>query len=160
MVPSPQVATYDLQPSMSAEGICDGLVAALATRQYDFMLCNFANCDMVGHTGSLAAAIAAVETVDGCIGRILTAAGQGGACVIFTADHGNADVMVDPLTGAPHTAHTTNPVPLIIVDPDGAVPLRAGGALCDVGPTVLELLGLAVPPEMSGRSLRLTPVTA
>ena len=160
MVPSPQVATYDLQPSMSAEGICDGLVAALATRQYDFMLCNFANCDMVGHTGSLAAAIAAVETVDGCIGRILTAAGQGGACVIFTADHGNADVMVDPLTGAPHTAHTTNPVPLIIVDPDGAVPLRAGGALCDVGPTVLELLGLTVPPEMSGRSLRLTPVTA
>ena len=160
MVPSPKVATYDLQPSMSAEGICDGLVAALETRQYDFMLCNFANCDMVGHTGSLAAAIAAVETVDRCIGRILDAAEIGGARVIFTADHGNADVMVDPLTGAPHTAHTTNPVPLLIVDPDGAVPLRAGGALCDVGPTVLELLGLTVPPEMSGRSLRLAPVSA
>ena len=160
MVPSPKVATYDLQPSMSAEGICDGLVTALETRQYDFMLCNFANCDMVGHTGSLSAAIAAVQTVDGCIGRILDAAEKGGARVIFTADHGNADVMVDPITGAPHTAHTTNPVPLLIVDPDGAVPLRAGGALCDVGPTVLELLGLTVPPEMSGRSLRLSPVTA
>ncbi len=160
MVPSPKVATYDLQPSMSAEGICDGLVTALATRQYDFMLCNFANCDMVGHTGSLPAAIAAVETVDFCIGRILAAAEAGGARVIFTADHGNADVMVDPLTGAPHTAHTTNPVPLIIVEPEGAVPLRAGGALCDVGPTVLELLGLTVPREMSGHSLRLPLVTA
>ena len=160
MVPSPKVATYDLQPEMSASGICDGLVAALETRQYDFMLCNFANCDMVGHTGSLPAAIAAVQAVDACIGRILVAAEQGGARVIFTADHGNADVMVDPVTGAPHTAHTTNPVPLIIVDPDGVVPLRAGGALCDVGPTVLELLGLSVPPDMSGRSLRLSPVPA
>jgi len=160
MVPSPKVATYDLQPSMSAAGICDGLVTALETRQYDFMLCNFANCDMVGHTGSLPAAIAAVETVDACIGRILVAAEAGGAHVIFTADHGNADVMVDPLTGAPHTAHTTNPVPLIIVDREGVVPLRAGGALCDVGPTVLELLGLTVPPEMTGRSLRLVAVTA
>ncbi len=160
MVPSPKVATYDLQPEMSASGICDGLVAALETRQYDFMLCNFANCDMVGHTGSLPAAVAAVQAVDACIGRILVAAEVGGARVIFTADHGNADVMVDPVTGAPHTAHTTNPVPLIIVDPDGAVPLRASGALCDVGPTVLELLGLTVPPEMPGRSLRLAPVTA
>ncbi|MDZ7632432.1 MAG: 2,3-bisphosphoglycerate-independent phosphoglycerate mutase [Gemmatimonadaceae bacterium] len=160
MVPSPKVATYDLQPEMSAAGICDGLVAALETRQYDFMLCNFANCDMVGHTGSLPAAIAAVEAVDGCIGRIVAAAATGGARVIFTADHGNADVMVDPVTGAPHTAHTTNPVPLAIVDPDGVVPLRAGGALCDVGPTVLDLLGLTVPPEMSGRSLRLAAVPA
>jgi 2,3-bisphosphoglycerate-independent phosphoglycerate mutase len=160
MVPSPKVATYDLQPEMSAAGICDGLVDALANRTYDFVLCNFANCDMVGHTGSLPAAIAAVEAVDTCIGRILTAADAGGARVIFTADHGNADVMVDPVTGAPHTAHTTNPVPLLIVDPDGAVPLRAGGALCDVGPTVLELLGLTVPQEMSGRSLRLAAVSA
>jgi 2,3-bisphosphoglycerate-independent phosphoglycerate mutase len=160
MVPSPKVATYDLQPEMSAAGICDGLVDALRTRQYDFMLCNFANCDMVGHTGSLPAAIAAVEAVDACIGRIVEAAAQGGARVIFTADHGNADVMVDPLTGAPHTAHTTNPVPLLILDPDGAVPLRSGGALCDVGPTVLELLGLAIPPEITGRSLRLAAVPA
>ncbi len=160
MVPSPKVATYDLQPEMSAAGICDGLVDALETRKYDFMLCNFANCDMVGHTGSLPAAIAAVQAVDACIGRILTAAHIGGARVIFTADHGNADVMVDPVTGAPHTAHTTNPVPLAIVDPEGTVALRAGGALCDVGPTVLELLGLSIPPEMSGRTLRLVPVTA
>ena len=160
MVPSPKVATYDLQPEMSAAGICDGLVEALETRQYDFMLCNFANCDMVGHTGSLPAAIAAVQAVDVCIGRIVTAAAQGDARVIFTADHGNADVMVDPVTGAPHTAHTTNPVPLLIVDSDGAVPLRAGGALCDVGPTVLELLGLTIPPDMGGRSLRMAAVTA
>jgi len=160
MVPSPKVATYDLQPEMSASGVCDGLVEALETRRYDFMLCNFANCDMVGHTGSLRAAIAAVQAVDTCIGRILSAAALGGARVIFTADHGNADVMVDPLTGAPHTAHTTNPVPLLIVDPEGATPLRAGGALCDVGPTVLELLGLPIPEEMSGTSLRLAPVTA
>jgi len=160
MVPSARVATYDLQPEMSAAGICDGLVEALETRKYDFMLCNFANCDMVGHTGSLPAAIAAVQAVDACIGRILTAAAVGGARVIFTADHGNADVMVDPVTGAPHTAHTTNPVPLLIVDPEGVVPLRAGGALCDVGPTVLELLGLPVPTEMSGRTLRVAPVAA
>ena len=160
MVPSPKVATYDLQPEMSAAGICDGLVEALETCKYDFILCNFANCDMVGHTGSLPAAIAAVEAVDACIGRILAAAETGGARVIFTADHGNADVMVDPLTGGPHTAHTTNPVPLLIVDPDGAVPLRAGGALCDVGPTVLELLGLTIPPEMGGRTLRAAAVPA
>ena len=160
MVPSPKVATYDLQPEMSAAGICDGLVEALETRKYNFVLCNFANCDMVGHTGSLPAAIAAVQAVDACIGRILIAAGKGDATVIFTADHGNADVMVDPVTGAPHTAHTTNPVPLLIVDPDGAVPLRAGGALCDVGPTVLELLGLAIPSEMGGTSLRLATVQA
>ena len=158
MVPSPKVATYDLQPEMSASGICDGLVDALEHRRYDFMLCNFANCDMVGHTGSLPAAVAAVEAVDGCIGRIVEAAEMSGARVIFTADHGNADVMVDPVTGAPHTAHTTNPVPLLILDPEGAVPLRAGGALCDVGPTVLDLLGLTVPPEMSGRTLRLVEV--
>jgi 2,3-bisphosphoglycerate-independent phosphoglycerate mutase len=160
MVPSPKVATYDLQPEMSAAGICDGLVEALETQRYNFMLCNFANCDMVGHTGSLPAAIAAVQAVDACIGRIVQAAERGGARVIFTADHGNADVMIDPVTGAPHTAHTTNPVPLLIVDPDGAVPLRAGGALCDVGPTVLDLLGLQVPAEMSGVSLRMVSVPA
>jgi 2,3-bisphosphoglycerate-independent phosphoglycerate mutase len=160
MVPSPKVATYDLQPEMSATGVCDGLVEAIEQRTYDFMLCNFANCDMVGHTGSLPAAIAAVEAVDACVGRVLAAAAVTGARVILTADHGNADVMVNPITGAPHTAHTTNPVPLIIVDPEGAVPLRDGGALCDVGPTVLELLGLPVPPEMTGRSLRQVAVTA
>jgi 2,3-bisphosphoglycerate-independent phosphoglycerate mutase len=118
------------------------------------MLCNFANTDMVGHTGSLPAAIRAVETVDACLGRILEAAQQGGARLIITADHGNADLMVDPVTGQPHTAHTTNPVPLVVLDPDETAPLRSGGALCDVGPTVLALLGLSLPAEITGRDLR------
>jgi 2,3-bisphosphoglycerate-independent phosphoglycerate mutase len=154
MVASPKVATYDLQPEMSAAGVCDILCDALANRTHDFVLCNFANCDMVGHTGSIPAAIKAVETVDACLGRILEAARIGGARLIITADHGNADVMVDPVTGQPHTAHTTNPVPLVVLDPDGDVPLRSGGALCDVGPTALALLGLTLPDEMTGRDLR------
>jgi 2,3-bisphosphoglycerate-independent phosphoglycerate mutase len=154
MVPSPKVATYDLQPEMSAAGICDILCNALAHGTHDFVLCNFANCDMVGHTGSIPAAIKAVETVDACLGRILEAAAIGGARLIITADHGNADVMIDPITGQPHTAHTTNPVPLVVLDTAGDHPLRSGGALCDVGPTALALLGLALPPEMTGRDLR------
>lgn len=154
MVPSPKVATYDLQPEMSASGVCDILCNALAERTHDFILCNFANTDMVGHTGSLPAAIKAVEVVDRCLGRVLEAAERGGARLIITADHGNADVMVDPTTGQPHTAHTTNPVPLVLLDPDDIVPLRGGGALRDVGPTVLALLGLVPPPEMDGRDLR------
>jgi 2,3-bisphosphoglycerate-independent phosphoglycerate mutase len=154
MMPSPKVATYDLQPEMSAEGVCDILCDALAHRTHDFMLCNFANTDMVGHTGSIPAAIRAVETVDACLGRILAAAEVGGARLIITADHGNADLMVDPVTHQPHTAHTTNPVPLVVLDPDETVPLRSGGALCDVGPTVLALLGLALPSEITGRDLR------
>ncbi len=154
MVASPKVATYDLQPEMSAEGVCDILCNALEHRTHDFVLCNFANPDMVGHTGSLPAAIKAVETVDGCLGRILEAASVGGARLIITADHGNADIMIDPETGEPHTAHTTNLVPLVLLDPDEAATLRDGGALCDVGPTALKLLGLDIPAEMSGRDLR------
>lgn len=154
MVPSPKVATYDLQPSMSAPAVCDILCDALANRTHDFLLCNFANTDMVGHTGSLPAAIAAVETVDACLGRILDAAAAGGARLIITADHGNADLMVDPETGEPHTAHTTNPVPLVLLDPDATVLLRTGGALCDVGPTALALLGVPMPSEITGRDLR------
>lgn len=154
MVASPKVATYDLQPEMSAAGICDILCDALAQRTHDFVLCNFANTDMVGHTGSLPAAIKAAEVVDACLGRILEAAAIGGARLIITADHGNADVMVDPETHQPHTAHTTNPVPLVVLDPDATVPLRSGGALCDVGPTALGLLGLALPAEITGRDLR------
>jgi 2,3-bisphosphoglycerate-independent phosphoglycerate mutase len=154
VVPSPKVATYDLQPEMSAPAVCEILCHALANRTHDFMLCNFANTDMVGHTGSLPAAIRAVETVDACLGRILEAAQQGGARLIITADHGNADLMVDPVTGQPHTAHTTNPVPLVVLDPDETAPLRSGGALCDVGPTVLALLGLSLPAEITGRDLR------
>ena len=154
MVPSPKVATYDLQPEMSADGVCDILCHALEHRTHDFVLCNFANTDMVGHTGSLPAAIKAAETVDACLGRILVAARVGGARLIITADHGNADMMVDPVTGAPHTAHTTNPVPLVIVDDAHVGPLRSGGALCDVGPTALAMLHLTCPPEMTGRDLR------
>jgi 2,3-bisphosphoglycerate-independent phosphoglycerate mutase len=154
MVASPKVATYDLQPEMSANGVCDVLCNALANRTHDFMLCNFANTDMVGHTGSIPAAIKAAETVDACLARILEAARAGNAQLIITADHGNADVMVDPATGEPHTAHTTNPVPLITVFEDGHHALRSGGALCDVGPTALGMLGLQLPPEMSGRDLR------
>ena len=154
MMPSPKVATYDLQPEMSAAGVCDIVCNALANRTHDFLLCNFANTDMVGHTGSIPAAIRAVEAVDACLGRILDAAEQGGARLIITADHGNADVMVDPVTHQPHTAHTTNPVPLVVLDPDETVPLRRGGALCDVGPTALALLGLTFPPEITGRDLR------
>ncbi|HYW33128.1 MAG TPA: 2,3-bisphosphoglycerate-independent phosphoglycerate mutase [Gemmatimonas sp.] len=154
MVPSPKVPTYDLQPEMSADGVCDILCGALANRTHDFVLCNFANTDMVGHTGSLPAAIRAAEAVDRCLGRILDAAAAGGARLVVTADHGNADMMVDPTTGQPHTAHTTNPVPLVLLDPDGDVLLRSGGSLRDVGPTVLALLGVPRPAEMNGRDLR------
>jgi 2,3-bisphosphoglycerate-independent phosphoglycerate mutase len=134
--------------------VCDVLCEALANRTHDFMLCNFANTDMVGHTGSLPAAIKAVETVDACLGRVLEAAAKGGARLIITADHGNADVMVDPVTHQPHTAHTTNPVPLVLLDPDEVAPLRSSGALCDVGPPALALLGLTLPPDITGRDLR------
>jgi 2,3-bisphosphoglycerate-independent phosphoglycerate mutase len=118
------------------------------------MLCNFANADMVGHTGVLPAVITAVETVDQCLGRILAAAEPAGATVLVTADHGNCELMIDPETGGAHTAHTTNPVPFVAVRA-GASSLRAAGALCDVGPTVLRLLGIDPPAEMTGRDLRL-----
>ncbi len=158
MVPSPKVATYDLQPEMSAREVCDILCNALANRTHDFVLCNFANGDMVGHTGSLPAAIRAVETVDYCLSRVLEAAAAGGARLLVTADHGNCDIMIDPQTGSPHTAHTTNPVPLVIRDPDGEWLLRDDGALCDVGPTALRMLGLTLPSEMTGRDLRVAPL--
>lgn len=153
LVPSQQVATYDLAPAMSAEGITDVLCGAIAKPEHDFILCNYANADMVGHTGVAPAVIEAVETVDRCLGRVLAAAEATGATVLVTADHGNCELMVDPETGGPHTAHTTNPVPLAAVRA-GAGPLRSGGALCDVGPTVLRLLGMEPPPEMTGRDLR------
>jgi 2,3-bisphosphoglycerate-independent phosphoglycerate mutase len=155
LVPSPKVATYDLKPDMSAVEVTDDLCRAIESGTYDFLLCNYANGDMVGHTGVLQAAIAAVECVDRCLTRVLASAAQAGARVIITADHGNCETMIDPATGGPHTAHTTNPVPFTIVDPDGDRPLRQGGALCDVGPTVLAMLGLAQPAEMTGRDLRL-----
>jgi 2,3-bisphosphoglycerate-independent phosphoglycerate mutase len=156
LVPSQKVATYDLAPEMSADGVTDVLCRSIEAREHEFILCNYANGDMVGHSGSLAATIVAVETVDRCVARVLAAADKAGARLLITADHGNCEMMIDPATGGPHTAHTTNPVPLVIVDPEGDRPLRAGGALCDVGPTVLQLLGLDQPVEMTGTDLRQT----
>jgi len=155
LVASQKVATYDLMPEMSAPGITDVLCNAIEKRGHDFILCNYANGDMVGHTGSMPATIAAVETVDRCLARVLAAAERTGTRVLVTADHGNCEMMIDPETGGPHTAHTTSPVPFIVVDPDGEKPLRSGGALCDVGPTLLSMLGLEQPAEMTGRDLRI-----
>ena len=152
LVPSPKVATYDLAPEMSARGVTDVLTEQLARREHAFFLCNFANADMVGHTGVPSAILKAVETVDECLGRILPVAEATGTRVLITADHGNCEMMVDPETGGPHTAHTTNPVPFLAVGTPYAR-LRSGGALADVAPTILDLLGLEQPREMTGRSL-------
>jgi 2,3-bisphosphoglycerate-independent phosphoglycerate mutase len=154
LIPSQKVATYDLAPEMSAAGVTEALCRTVEARRHDFVLCNYANADMVGHTGVLDAVIRAVETVDQCLARVLTSAEKAGADVIITADHGNCETMIDPATGGVHTAHTTNPVPLVTVGA-GSTPLREGGALCDVAPTVLGLLGVEQPVEMTGRDLRL-----
>jgi len=151
MVPSPRVATYDLQPQMSAAGVTDALVAAIA-KGYDLIVCNYANPDMVGHTGDLAAAIAACEAVDRGLTRVVAALRAAGGAMIVTADHGNCEVMVDPATGGPHTSHTTNPVPVILVGGPPGAHLR-NGRLADVAPTLLQLMGLPLPPEMTGTSL-------
>jgi 2,3-bisphosphoglycerate-independent phosphoglycerate mutase len=152
LVPSQQVATYDLRPEMSAAGITDTLIAALDRGDHDFFLCNFANADMVGHTGVIPAVQTAIETVDGCLARILPVAERRGVRLLITADHGNAEQMIDPKTGGPHTAHTTNPVPFLGVG-DTLTGWRDGGALCDVAPTILQLLGLPQPAEMTGQTL-------
>ena len=157
LVPSQKVATYDLMPEMSAPGVTDVLCKAIAAKHHDFILCNYANGDMVGHSGVLPAAIKAVETVDDCLARVLATAERADATVLVTADHGNCELMIDPATGGPHTAHTTNPVPIVIVgDGAGTRHLRAGGSLRDVGPTILQLLGIEPPKEMTGKDLRET----
>ena len=152
MIASPKdVATYDLKPEMSAKGVADAVVAALEARDLDFVLVNFANPDMVGHTGVLGAAITAVEAVDAGVGRIWEAVRAQGGAMIVTADHGNCELMKDPATGQPHTAHTTNPVPLLYCnESDAAAKVRPGGRICDVAPTMLELLGLEKPAAMTG----------
>jgi len=147
------VPTYDLKPEMSAIPLTDKTVEVILSRQYDFILLNYANPDMVGHTGVLEAAIKAVETVDAQLARLLAAAEQIGATVIVTADHGNCELMVDPETGQPHTAHTMNRVPFILITPDGSSPPLREGALCNVAPTVLQLMGIPKPPEMDAESL-------
>ncbi|EDM70455.1 phosphoglyceromutase [Roseobacter sp. AzwK-3b] len=151
MAPSPKVATYDLQPEMSAAEVTDHLVAAIA-EGYDLIVVNYANPDMVGHTGDLAAAMAACEAVDRGLGQVLDALETHGGAMIVTADHGNCEVMVDPESGGPHTAHTLNPVPVILVG--GPQEARLGkGRLADLAPTILELMGLPKPEEMTGKSL-------
>jgi 2,3-bisphosphoglycerate-independent phosphoglycerate mutase len=153
MVPSPKVATYDLQPEMSAAGVTDALVQGITSGQHDFILCNYANADMVGHSGSIPATIKAVETVDACLSRVLKAAESAGTRLLVTADHGNAEMLIDPETGGPHTAHTTNPVPFVAIDWGQEQRLRSGGALCDVAPTILSMLGIEQPAEMTGVTL-------
>jgi 2,3-bisphosphoglycerate-independent phosphoglycerate mutase len=155
LVPSPKVPTYDLQPWMSAPELTEHTVERILTGVDDFLLINYANPDMVGHTGVMAAAVAACEAADAGLGRLLAAVAARGGAAIVIADHGNAEMMLTPF-GEPHTAHTTNPVPCVLVTDDPAragVHLRDGGALCDVAPTVLSLLGLAQPAAMTGRSL-------
>ncbi|MFL6822677.1 MAG: 2,3-bisphosphoglycerate-independent phosphoglycerate mutase [Xanthobacteraceae bacterium] len=151
MVPSPKVATYDLKPEMSAPELTDKAVEAIGSGRYDLIVLNYANPDMVGHTGSLAAAVKAVEAVDTGLGRIAEAIAKAGGALLVTADHGNCETMRDPQTGGPHTAHTTNPVPVLLVGV-GNVSL-AEGRLADVAPTLLELMDLSQPTEMTGRSL-------
>ena len=151
LVPSPKVATYDLKPEMSAPEVTDRLVAAIQGGRYDAIVCNYANGDMVGHTGNFEAAVKAVETLDACIGRVVAAAWSAGGEVLITADHGNAEKMHDDGTGQAHTAHTLNVVPLVYVG--RAATLAEGGALSDVAPTLLAMMGLPQPAEMTGRSL-------
>ncbi|HEY7037029.1 MAG TPA: 2,3-bisphosphoglycerate-independent phosphoglycerate mutase [Thermomicrobiales bacterium] len=157
LIPSPKVATYDLQPEMSAAGVTDAVVEAVRSGRFDFVIVNYANCDMVGHTGVFAAAVTAVETADTCLGRVMNAVTGAGGVAIVTADHGNAEEMIDRETGGPMTAHTTNPVPVVLVTPEGhplrRAELRSNGILSAVAPTVLRLLGLAVPTEMTTPAL-------
>mgnify|MGYP000225960528 FL=1 len=153
LVPSPKVATYDLQPEMSAPAVCDKLVEAITSGKYDVIIINFANPDMVGHTGVEPAAIKAIETVDACVGRAVDAVKEMDGVLFICADHGNAEQLVDYATGEPFTAHTTNPVPFILVNADPSYKLREGGCLADIAPTLIELMGMEQPAEMTGKSL-------
>ena len=153
LVPSPKVATYDLQPEMSAPAVCDKLVEAIKSGKYDVIIINFANPDMVGHTGIEDAAIKAIETVDACDGRTVDAVKETDGILFICADHGNAEQLVDYETGTPFTAHTTNPVPFILVNADPSFKLREGGCLADIAPTLIELMGMEQPKEMTGKSL-------
>ncbi|MEW8560590.1 MAG: 2,3-bisphosphoglycerate-independent phosphoglycerate mutase, partial [Candidatus Thiodiazotropha sp.] len=152
LVPSPKVATYDLQPEMSADEVTDHLVEAIEGGKYDVIICNYANSDMVGHTGNYEAAKVAVETLDHALGRILKAIRRTDGEMLITADHGNSEQMEDYDNHQPHTAHTTNPVPLVYVGRNGAE-LVEGGALCDISPTLLKMMGVSQPDEMQGHPL-------
>ena len=153
MAPSPKVRTYDLQPEMSSGEVTEQLVKAIRSGEQDMIIVNYANPDMVGHTGDLKAAMAACASVDRGVGAAVAALSEVGGAMLLTADHGNCDMMVDPDTGEAHTAHTLNPVPVILIGgPEGAS-LRSGGVLADLAPTLLELMGLEQPQEMTGKSL-------
>ncbi len=155
MVPSPKVPTYDLKPEMSAAGIADAVVKATGEGTFDVMIVNFANADMVGHSGKIEPTVKAVETVDACLGRIELAVRAKGGAMLITADHGNAEMMIDPATGGPHTAHTTNPVPFIVVAENSKqFTLLDKGSLRDISPTILGMLNLPEPKEMTGKDLR------
>ncbi len=155
LVPSPKVATYDLKPEMSAAGITETVVKAIQNDEFDAIIMNYANADMVGHSGKLEAAIKAVEAVDAGLARIYQALKPRGGVWIITADHGNAETMIDPATGGPHTYHTTNPVPLILVSDDNKLRLKPGGSLRDIAPTMLGALGQPRPSDMTGTDLRI-----
>ncbi|MEF9953254.1 MAG: 2,3-bisphosphoglycerate-independent phosphoglycerate mutase [Clostridium sp.] len=152
LVASPKVATYDLQPEMSADELTERVINEINSGIYDFILINYANPDMVGHTGSLSAVIKAIETVDNCVGKVVNKVLENGGSVCITADHGNAEKMLDMDTKAPFTAHTSNQVPFIVIG-EGNVPLKEGGKISDIAPTILELMGLAIPGEITGESL-------
>jgi len=157
LVPSPKVATYDLKPEMSAEGITDTVLKAIESDSFDAIIMNYANADMVGHSGKLQPAIKAVEAVDAGLARIYQALKPRGGAWIITADHGNAEMMIDPASGGPHTYHTTNPVPFILISENEHVRLRPGGSLRDIAPTMLGTLGKKQPADMTGRDLRILP---
>jgi 2,3-bisphosphoglycerate-independent phosphoglycerate mutase len=154
LIPSPKVATYDLQPEMSAYLVTEEVEKRIQSGAYRFILLNYANPDMVGHTGILPAAIQAIEVVDSCVGRVVSAMRRSGGIIMITADHGNAEQMVDYETGQPHTAHTTNPVPFLLIKDQSPAPFRLGeGILADFAPTLLQIWGLEKPTEMEGESL-------
>ena len=153
LVKSPKVATYDLQPEMSALEVCDKLCDAIRSDKYDVIIINFANPDMVGHTGVVDAVVKAIETVDACVGRAVEAVKEKDGVMFICADHGNAEVLVDENTGEPYTAHTTNPVPFILVNYDNEYTLKENGKLCDIVPTLIDIMGMEKPAEMTGQSL-------
>ncbi|MGI9378813.1 MAG: 2,3-bisphosphoglycerate-independent phosphoglycerate mutase, partial [Methyloligellaceae bacterium] len=153
LVPSPKVATYDLKPEMSAPELTDELVNALSERKYDLIVINYANADMVGHTGSIDAAIRAAEVLDDCLKRVVKTLKSIDGVMLLTADHGNFEQMLDPITGGPHTAHTLNPVPALLVNGPPEIQEMRNGRLADIAPTLLRLLGIQQPPEMTGKPL-------
>ena len=152
LIPSPKVATYDLKPEMSAYEVTDAVIEKIRSGSYDCIILNFANADMVGHTGVFDAAVKAVEAVDRCVGKIVPVILECGGQILLTADHGNADDMIDE-EGNPVTSHSVNPVPLVHIAQEPAACIQSGGSLCDIAPTMLKLMGLAIPAEMTGRPL-------